>query len=408
MLRYGLLLRLASPLVLLYTLWQAARSRDPAYLPERFGRHAAGPVQFWLHAASVGEVNAARPLIGELRARHPEAAILVTTNTVTGAGVVRTLPEQVVHRYLPLDYPAAVARFLDATRPRCALMVETELWPNLYAACRRRAIPVVIVNARLSERTTRAPAFLRAGYREALGCVQAVLARSPTDAERYRALGAPPERVQVLGNIKFAARSGREVLAAALPRPYVLAASTREGEERLIAAMWAERPWRTDSLLVIAPRHPERAAEVLRELKPHFARIAVRSRGELPVPETEVYLVDTIGELAPFLAGAELVFMGGSLVPKKGGHNILEPALYGRAVLFGPHMENFAEEARLFREHEAGVQVRDAAELGRRLDELHADAAARARLGANARALMTRHADLARRYVDELERLCEL
>lgn len=404
---YGLLTRLAGPLALGYTLWRAGRDGGRRYLRQRLGRGAPeGPFDRWLHCASVGEVRAAGPLVRALAAR--DERLLVTTNTPTGAeAALATLPEPVRHAYLPLDLPGAVGRFLDRARPACGLVVETELWPHLFAACARRGVPLAIVNGRLSPRTLEAPGWLRKAYAGALRSLAACYARSEEDAERYRSLGMPPERIEVLGNLKFAqtAELRREAgIARPVERPYLLAASTREGEEALLVRLW-RRLGDGERVLVIAPRHPERRETVLREIRAVTERVAVRSQAEPVTADTEVYLADTLGELPGFMAHADLVVMGGSLVPK-GGHNLVEPAALGRAVVVGPHMENFAEEARMLVAGGGAVQVADEEELAEPLAALLADPAERERIGGAGARLVAEQAAVLDRYLEAVDRVC--
>lgn len=408
LLLYRLLMGALFPLLALHLLWTGAKGRNGRYLRQRLGLVEATPgsAPIWLHAASVGEVNAALPLIQALRERHPRTRLLLTTSTLAGGATARTrLPPEVEQAFLPLDLPGPVNRFLSRYAPRCGLVMETELWPNLYAACAARAIPLILVNGRLSARTRNAPRWVRSLYAGCLGRVRAILARSEADREGFVALGAPAEAVSVIGNIKFAtvARSGRnEIDPITLGRPFLLAASTREGEELRVARAWQRAGGA--ALLVIVPRHPRRLARILADLAPLGERIAVRSRGEAVTPDLRLYVADTLGELERFMAGAELVFMGGSLVPK-GGHNLLEPARLGRAVVVGPHMENFTDETALLLREGAVVQVGDEESLAQTFRELLADPGRRAALGERAqRALLSRGA-IAAEYAEAIERL---
>jgi 3-deoxy-D-manno-octulosonic-acid transferase len=399
--RYRLALAALAPAIVLYTLWKGLRYRDLRYVRERLGLAAPGAAELWLHAASVGEVNAALPLLRGLLQRYGTGRLLVTTNTPTGArALARQLPA-VAHGYLPVDWRFAVDRFLAGARPRLALIMETELWPALYAGCAARGVPPIVVNGRLSPRTLRTAAWLRRLYAEALGGCAAVLARAECDRAGFLRLGAAPDRCETVGNIKFAAAAAGPIAPVVLGRPYVVAASTREGEETPLLQAWRQTA-RGDRVLVIVPRHPERLPAIRRRLDAAGARYSVRSRGEAVDAATEVYLADTFGELAGFYAGADAVFVGGSLVPK-GGQNLIEPAALGRPVVVGPHMENFQAETRLLLQAEAVRQVGSPAALAATLSELLAEPAAAAALGLRARAAVAAEADVAERYLSAIE-----
>lgn len=390
----------------IYTAWQAFRARELRYLRNRFGLFERGgnlrPI--WFHAASVGEVNALLPLIETIRQHHPSVPLLVTTTTLTGAATVRKkLPADVRQVWLPLDYPAAVRRFFNAYVPRCGVIMETELWPNLYTHCRVRTIPLLLVNGRLSARTLRAPQWLRNLYGYTLRQVTAILARADSDRLGFIALGADATRCSVVGNIKFAAAPSAETVTSLdLGRRYILAASTRDDEERLIVDAW-DKSGIEDCLLVIAPRHPQRLGEILKDVGNR--KVAVRSRKEAVTTETAIYIADTFGELPSLMLGAELVYMGGSLVPK-GGQNLLEPAALGKAIVFGPYMENFSSEAGILLSEEGAVQVSNSDSLAVALHSLLGDAALRARLGTNARAAVEARRDMAERYYQALLGSC--
>lgn len=410
LLKYNALLwALGLPLIV-FTLGQALRRGGWRYAKQRLGwaypRLTQRPL--WLHAASVGEVLAAQPLIERLRARYPNAQILVTTTTATGAAVAAArLPAGVTHAYLPLDWSGAVRRFLRALQPRCALIMETEVWPNLYHRCKTEGVVLVLVNGRLSARTLGAGNWLRRIYGATLAQVTAVLARSETDRAAFVELGAPPDRVSVIGNIKFSAGAGGpESAPLNLARPYLLAASTHDDEELRLARLWQNLA-HGGHLLVIAPRHPQRAKSILQQLQATQLNVAVRSRGEVLTAATDVYLADTLGELPALISGAALVFMGGSLVPV-GGHNILEPARAGKAMLFGPYMRNFADEARALLAADAAVQVRDVTDLGEHITRLLDDPQRCRELGERAQALLRAHADIADRYLDAVVHHCKL
>lgn len=400
--RYRMLGLALAPLLAGHALRRAVRDGGRRYLRERFGRIAPGdgPSPVWIHCASVGEVVTALPLLQALAAAGV-APLALSTNTPTGHATARRRAAPDVRVvYLPLDRPRPVRRFLDRLRPRAAVILETELWPWLYAETRNRDTPIALVNARLSKRTLEAPRWWRALAGFCLQQVAAVLARSEADAAGFRALGAPAERVRVIGNLKLAAAAGRPPAPIALGRPFVLAASTHADEERQLADAW--RATGADAcLLVIAPRHPERGGAIARELAAAGHRVARRSRGEPVTADTGVYLADTLGELTGLMAGAELVIMGGSLVPR-GGQNVLEPARAGRAIVTGPHMDNFRAETDALADAGALRQADDAKAVVAIAQELLADEDARAGMGRRGAAVLAAGADLAERYLEAL------
>ena len=410
LLKYNVLLWALSLPLAIFTVGQALRRGGWRYALQRLGwaypRSPQRPI--WLHAASVGEVIAALPLIERLQARCPDVTILLTTTTATGAAVAtQRLPASVAHVYLPIDWRGAVRRFLRRTQPRCALIMETELWPNLYRHCNERGIPLVVINGRLSARTLRADTWMRSVYRSTLAQVDAVLARSETDRAAFVELGAPAQRVSVIGNIKFSAgAAARDTLPFHIERPYLLAASTHHDEELQLARLWQNLA-HAEYLLVIAPRHPQRANTILQTLATAQFNVAVRSRGDVVTAQTDVYLADTLGELSIFILGADMVFMGGSLVPV-GGHNILEPARAGKATLFGPYMRNFADEAHALLHANAAVQVHNAIELGEQITALLHNPQHCKELGQRAQALLHEHADIADRYLNAIMHYCQL
>jgi 3-deoxy-D-manno-octulosonic-acid transferase len=416
---YTLLLYLLLPAVLLRLCWRARRAPDYARRRgERFGRVAPLPEPvIWVHAVSVGETLAAVPLIRRLQARHPHARLLVTTTTPTGSERVRALfGAGVTHCYAPYDFPDAVARFLRRVRPALLVVMETELWPNLLHACARRGIPVVLANARLSERSARGYHRVRWLTAPMLRTLAAVAAQTRADGARFLALGLAPDKLQVTGNIKFdlelspALRARATALHAdwaGLPhRPVWLAASTHAGEDGLVLAAHAEI-LRTlpAALLVLVPRHPERFANV------HAACIRAgfttrrRSEGGAVPPATQVLLGDTMGELLAFCGAADVVFVGGSLVPV-GGHNLIEPAAWGRPVLAGPHLFNFAEAAALL-QAAGGLRIcTDGAALTPAVIELLTEKDYRAKVGAAARVVAEANRGALARLTAVIEPLC--
>lgn len=387
---YGWLMRLLLPLLLVRLLLRARR--EPVYgqaLPERLGfGPASAPGALWLHAVSLGETRAALPLIRALLARHPGRTVLVTTTTPTGsAQVLEALGTQVAHCYAPWDLSGACARFLDRTRPALAVVMETELWPNLFAACAARGVPLVVANARLSERSAHGYARIPALTRPTLAATTLIGAQAEADAARFVALGAP--RVEVTGNLKFdlALPAGLAAQAQALrtqwgdARPVWIAASTHAGEDEIVLDAHAQllRRW-PDLLLVLVPRHPERFDAVAALVQTRALILARRSRADSAAAAT-VYLGDTMGELLLLAAASDAAFVGGSLVPS-GGHNVLEPAALGVPVAWGPHMFNFAAAERLLAEAGAGRCADGADALAQTVGDWLADPALRARCGA--------------------------
>lgn len=382
---------------------------------ERFGRFPDPGLNgcIWVHAVSVGEVNAALPLITALRRRYAPLPMVVTTVTPTGSERVRKLfGDSVFHVYLPYDLPRAVARFLNRLRPVLAVVMETEIWPNLFHQCGQRGIPLAVVNARLSERSLRRYRPIRALVREALANVALVAAQSHADARRYRALGAEPSRVQVSGNLKYdiplpkgARQRGAELRVQwGDTRPVWIAASTHEGEELAAfeahLAVLARMP---DALLLIAARHPERFRAV--EHAAHNLGFAVATHGAGDVnPETQCLVIDGMGVMMRYFAACDLAFVAGSLVPI-GGHNVLEPAALSKPVLVGPHTFNFEEITRSMIEAGGARRVASAQALGMAVQQLLRDPAELARMGAAAHAVCVRERGAVRRTMVLLGRV---
>ncbi|MEE8342812.1 MAG: lipid IV(A) 3-deoxy-D-manno-octulosonic acid transferase, partial [Gammaproteobacteria bacterium] len=344
-----------TPLVLLRLALRGLHT--PSYWrrwPERFGYvpRLNKPVALWIHAVSVGEVQATLPLVQALRKRIDPADILITTMTPTGSDRVRALyGNQPAHVYVPYDLPGAVARFLDRTQPRLALVMETEIWPNLFHTCHRRGIPVFMVNARMSERSFK-------GYRRVPGLaaqtltqVTGILAQGAEDRRRLAELGAPADRLHITGSVKFdiALPPSLAEQAAALrrswgvERPVWVAASTHQGEDEIILEAFKMLLQSfSNALLILVPRHPERFASAGALCRRKDFSTVLRSEGKDCDATIQVLMGDTMGELTLFFASADVAFVGGSLI-SAGGHNPLEPAALGVPALFGPHMFNFSD-----------------------------------------------------------------
>lgn len=400
---YTLVMYALVPVILWRLAWRGLS--QPQYFRrwnERFGCFRArqgAPGALWVHAVSVGEVAAAAPLIARLRQRHPDAPLVITTITPTGSAQVRKLwGEDVFHVYLPYDLGAAVRRFLLRTRPVLAIVMETEIWPNLFLECAAAGIPIVVANARLSERSLRGYGPVRALARMAIRCAHTVAAQSGTDAERLTALGARPERVVIAGNMKydltlppglpFKAASWRAGWGAS--RPVWVAASTHEQEEAdVLAAHRRVLKQFPDALLLWAPRHPERFRTVEQAAHDAGLRVASRSVGGLPGRDCQCFVINSLGELLMFYATADLAFVGGSLQPI-GGHNMLEAAALGVPCLVGPHTFNFAEVTEHLLASGAALRVLDARALGSAVIALLTDADQRMAMAEAARALVER------------------
>ncbi|TCT22898.1 lipid IV(A) 3-deoxy-D-manno-octulosonic acid transferase [Thiobaca trueperi] len=399
---YTFILRLLLPVALLRLIWRSLKSPDYRQrIGERlaWGRPAPS-ADLWIHAVSVGEVQAAELLIRQLLAREPSRRILVTTTTPTGAARLRELcGESVAHRYTPYDLPGILHRFLDQVRPALVIVMETEIWPNTLAACERRGMPVILANARLSARSARGYARLTSLTRTTLARFACIAAQSEADARRFIALGADPERVRVTGSIKFDLRQPASLLDQAesmrrawgVGRPVWIAASTHEGEDGpLLMAHRQVRVRIPNALLVLVPRHPERFERVAALVMRQGLTLVRRSRQDVCRDDTAVLLGDTMGDLPVFLAAGDAAFIGGSLVPT-GGHNLLEAAAAGVPVAIGPHTFNFATITELMVEEGAAVRVVDADELAALMTDWLGNTPLRARIGEQGRGVVERN-----------------
>jgi 3-deoxy-D-manno-octulosonic-acid transferase len=369
--------------------------RDARYrqdFAERFGNGEAMPERsIWVHAASVGEVNAAAVLVRTLYDRYPGVPLVVTTLSLTGKERARALlGDRASIRYMPLDLPGSVARFFDRVKPRIAVIFETELWPNLYHECGRRRVPLVLASARLSPRSMIRYRRFMSLFSEVLSNRVTIAAQGASDAERFRSLGADPERTHVTGNLKFdfavpanVKTHGVELRERyAAGRPVWVAGSTHAGEEAIVLEAHRDvRKRHPGAILVLVPRHPPRFNEVASWLEKQNVRFIRHSQPSARTPDLEVVLVDTLGELLDFYAMGDVAFVGGTLV-EVGGHNLLEPAALGVPVLAGPHNFNGADIAKILVERGAALIVNDAQELAARVSVLLSSPTDRARIGA--------------------------
>lgn len=369
---YTFLIYLALPFIFLRLFWKSRKL--PAYrarIAERVGFYSQSlDKSIWIHTVSVGETIAAVPLVKSLQAKYPELPIIMTTMTPTGAQQVKkSFGDSVIHAYVPYDFPIAVKRFIKTFHPVVAIIMETEMWPNMIAACHQSRIPVCLINARLSAKSA-------AGYhkvaRLARGMLQqiaVIAAHGNEDAKRFVALGASPDRVVVTGNIKFDITLPQEIatqvtsLRNSIGNRFVwIAASTHEGEEeQVLAAHKKLLEKNPQALLILVPRHPDRFNQVAKICEQSFT-VARRSLNEYCSSTTMVYLGDSMGELLQMYYVADVAFVGGSLIPR-GGHNMLEPAALGKPILTGPHVFNFQEISQLFFAEQAMKRVQNESDL---------------------------------------------
>jgi 3-deoxy-D-manno-octulosonic-acid transferase len=372
---YSCLFYLLIPFILLRLLWRGIKA--PAYRSRWRERFALYNQKFpqgviWFHAVSVGEAEALFPLVRQIQKQHPDAKLLITTTTPTGSARVKAvMRETVAHVYLPYDVPDAVNRFMQCFKPKLAVIMETEIWPNLFISCGKNNIPLYIINARLSAKSSRGYQKIPTLVHPALAQVSLIATQTQDDASRFIAIGADCEKVKILGNIKFDVEippaiieHGLQIKADLFRDRFVwLIASTHKDEEAIFLEIYKEIKQKIpELLLVLVPRHPERFADVKKLCEQLQLSVVMRTTGDRVNTENDVYLVDTMGELKMLYAASDVAFVGGSMVPR-GGHNILEAAAVGVPVMFGPYMVNFKEIARGVLSHNAAIQCQNKDEL---------------------------------------------
>lgn len=405
-------------LLIPYTVyWTVRAALNASYRPkfaQRFGfRHPQLDECIWVHAVSVGEVVAAAPLVRALQERY-DLPLLVTTVTPTGAARVHSLfGDTVHHSYIPFEAPDSVNRFFAASKPCIALIMETEIWPNLYHGCGSRGIPLVLVSARISPKSVDSYRKLLPLFRETLAHGILIAAQSQADADRFLSLGAAPERTRVTGNIKFdiqlpdgLSQRGAEFRQSMFPdRPVWIAASTHDGEERQVLEahrrLLAAYP---TLLLILVPRHPDRFAGVHDYLVRKKFKVVSRTSGHACDASTEVFFGDTMGEVTLFYSASDIAFVGGSLVPV-GGHNLLEPAALGRPIITGPHLFNAQEIADEFRRRQACIVVESPDELAEAVAGLLQNPQEATETGRNGLALLNRNRGALRRLLEVVDPL---
>ena len=399
--------------------WVALSAKRRRNFPDRLGLRLgelpppSGDRRVWIHAVSVGETLAAAPLVRELANRLPAAELLFSTVTLTGHEVARKSLAGLVKTtfFFPFDLPGVSGRFLDRVAPDAVAILETEIWPNFLAECAGRGIPVLILNGRISERSYRGYGRIRPLFARVIGCVAALAMQTQEDARRVIDLGAEPEKVRVTGNMKFDVDSPREAGSPFLSwlrkekgkgTSWFVAGSTHEGEEEAVLAAFAGAREANPSVrLLLAPRHPERFDEAAQLCGRRGWEILRKSRiaGEEAESRAPIVLLDTVGDLAHAYGAADIAFVGGSLAAK-GGHNILEPALYGVPIVTGSHMDNFREIAETFRAGNAAASVADPEGLSRVLSDWAADPSPFAAMGERARGLLSGLRGATRRNAD--------
>jgi len=389
---YSLLFYLGLPFVFLRLLWRARR--NPAYakrFSERLGNIPdnipSGVI--WWHSVSVGETLASVPLIKALLKQYPEIPILVTTMTPNGSlQVQQKLGDTVFHMYMPYDLPHIISAFIQRIKPRLFVMMETELWPNVLFYCKKYNVPTLLANARLSEKSAKNYARFPSLTKEMLQSISIIAVQNSEDGERFVQLGFPKDRMLITGSVKFDITISPDVFEKAKPfkspRFTWIAASTHPGEEEIILEAHKQVP---DSLLILVPRNPERSREVQELCQKASFKTVIRSKGEIPSDDTNIFLIDTIGELMVFFAASNVAFVGGSLIPK-GGHNLLEPAALDLPVLSGKSLYNFAEIERLLTQAEALITINNAQELAKILNELRQNPKRREELGQKAKSVV--------------------
>jgi 3-deoxy-D-manno-octulosonic-acid transferase len=368
--------------------------RYSSSLKDRFGFIDVPPLKhsIWVHAVSVGEVKAVQKLLEGLRKSYPGSPIILSTITPAGQKLARDSSGLADHIfYFPLDFPGAVRRTLNHLDPKLVIIAETEIWPNFLRECRRRGIEVMMVNGRISDRSFPRYRLVRHWLKRVLDDYTLLGMQSELDRERIETIGANRVKVTVFGNLKYDALTSNRRLDDALiealskSQPLWIAASTMPGEEEQVLGAFAQVRERHPALrLLIAPRHPERFDAVEQLVRSQRFRCSRRTRLER---EADVILLDSIGELASVFQYGDVVFVGGTLVPR-GGHNVLEPAVWGKPIVFGPNMQNFREISELFLNARAAVQVQDASALAATVDRLLSDRAMAAELGGAARRLV--------------------
>ncbi|MCB1827225.1 MAG: lipid IV(A) 3-deoxy-D-manno-octulosonic acid transferase [Coxiellaceae bacterium] len=415
---YTILHYLSLPAIMIRLLW---RSRYTiAYRQrwsERFGyikRVTETDASIWIHAVSLGEANAAIPLIKELIVRYPQYTIVVTTTTPTGsAQIVRHLKDDVMHVYAPYDVPWMVKRFLRRSRTKLCIIMETEIWPNILHSCRYYNVPIFLANARLSERSKLRYQLIGRLTKSMLLTYSMVSAQGLLDGERLLSLGLEPKKLMISGNIKFDIQlpekindDGKSLRKewGAENRPIFIAASTHEGEEEIIIDAFKRiKEQLPNVLLILVPRHPDRFPRVEKLCKDSGLNLVLRSLNQIPTDDTDMILGDTMGELLLLYAASDIAFVGGSLAPI-GGHNLIEPAAIGMPVLTGPQLHNFTEISRLLQNSGTAQIVHDAKSIATAVNALFSATELREKMGARAKEVIAANSGALEKHLEWIEK----
>lgn len=397
---YTTIFYLSTPLIIIRLFYRSLKM--PAYrkrIFERFGwvPKIKQPNSIWLHAVSLGESIAATPLIKALLTAYPDRKLIVTNMTPTGSNyIAKTFGDQIVNTYVPYDLPDVVARFLQRIQPSLVILMETELWPNIMAGCAKRKLPILIANARLSDRSAKGYAKIASLVKGMLQQVTLVAAQTQADAERFVALGLNPVKVRVIGNIKFDLQLPDDLFIQAkqlradwgIDRPIWIAASTHDGEHETVLQAFAQiRQTIPNCLLILVPRHPERFKAVAELCRKQGYNVTLRSQHAPIDSKTAIVIGDTMGELKLLYAASDIAFVGGSLIPV-GGHNLLEPAAVGIPTLTGPHMHNFVEINKLLQQAGVVLPVNNNSQIAATVCELLNNSTQRSALGSKAKQLV--------------------
>lgn len=407
-LTYLLATSLLFPVALSFTVFVALRYRNIKYLSQRLGlyrfiKHEQPPI--WLHCASVGEVNTALPLIRSLiKKKH---SLLISTSTITGQETLyKANLRHTQTIFLPLDYSLFAKQLICKHQPKVLFIFETELWPSIVLTARRHSIPTAIINARLSKKTLNAPKFIKLNYTRLLANIQQIFVGSTSDIEKFISLGARETQITMQDNLKFSTSfSQQKNSRKPLLTPFILCASTREGEELKIISQW-KNLHKKDHALVIAPRHPTRIKEVCELIKKNNLTYTLHSEKPNNYTSDSVYLIDTLGELAPFMTHAEIVFVGGSLTAH-GGHNVLEPASLGKCILVGTHTQNITQIINELKKHHAIKVVKNETDFIDSINQLLTNDGERRQMEENARSFVDAKKHVLPNYVTAIIKFVE-